>query len=96
MAGTIRGTVASIDPDGNLVTDITAERLADTPTDERVAVHCEGHQTSGIFTPDHSEPDSTLLAQIGNSGNLEISIVGISISEMLGIRVGAEVVVKWE
>lgn len=95
VAQTIKGSVVSIDEVGNLVTDITAQQLADTPTDESVTVHCEGHETLGIFAVDHSEPDATLLAMIGTSGNLELAIVGISISAMLGISVGAEVVVTW-
>ena len=80
---------------GDLVTDITADQLAAAPRDESVSVACDGHETVGIFTTDHNEPDATLLALIGESGCLELAIVGISISAMLGIRVGAKVVVKW-
>ena len=95
MPQKIEGAVISISETGNLVSDITADQLADAPRDEQVTVSCGGHDTNCILPPDHSEPESTLLAMVGESGNLEIGIVGVSISEMLGLKVGEKVVVKW-
>ncbi len=95
MPGRIEGKVISISEAGNLVTDITADRLEDAPKNDSVTIHCDEHETQGIFSPDHSEPESTFLALIGASGNLELEIVGDSASLMLGIRVGEPVVVKW-
>jgi S-adenosylmethionine hydrolase len=91
----IEGTVVSINEAGNLVTSITAEQLRGVPTDESVSICCDEHETIGIFQLDHNQPESTLLALIGESGHLELSIVGISASDMLGIRGGEKVVVKW-
>ncbi len=95
MPGKIEGTVISISESGNLVTDITAEQLRDAPRDESVTIRCDEHETQGIFTPDHQEPESTFLALLGPEGRLELEIVGVSASIMLGIRVGEKVVVKW-
>jgi S-adenosylmethionine hydrolase len=91
----IHGTIVAISEEGNLVTDIAAQRLDGVPRDERVSIHCDGHETNGIFTMDHSEPDATLLAVIGDSGALELCIVGASAKIMLGVDVGQEVVVQW-
>ena len=95
MTGRIKGAVVSISDAGNLVTDITAAQLKNAPTDERVTIACDGHETNGIFQAGHDQPESTFLALIGASGNLELEIVGLSASAMLGIRAGAEVVVTW-
>jgi S-adenosylmethionine hydrolase len=92
---TIQGTVVSINEAGDLVTDITAERLRGVPRDERVSIRCDDHETNGIFTTDHNQPESTFLALIGESGYLELAIVGISASAMLGIGVGEKVVITW-
>lgn len=96
MPKQIEGTVVSINSAGNLVSDISPEQLADVPRDERVGVQCDGHMTRGIFTLEHQQPESTLLALIGESGNLELGIVGISMSEMLRIGIGEKIVITWE
>lgn len=93
--GMIEGKVESIDAAGNLVTDIAVERLRGVPTDERLTILCDEHETRGLFSPGHSEPEMTLLALLATSGKLEITIVGDSASLMLGIRPGEKVVVKW-
>ena len=58
-------------------------------------VSCDEHETTGIFGLDHGQPEMTLLAVIGESGNLELAIVGESARIMLGIDVGEKVVVSW-
>ena len=95
MAGRIEGTVASVSESGNLVTDITAEQLADAPTDEQVTIRCDDHETNGIFPADHDQPEATLLAVLGPSGCLELEIVGDSARIMLGVSVGQKVEVVW-
>ena len=95
MPGKIEGAVASISDSGNLVTDITAAQLRDVPRNDSVSVRCDEHETVGIFSADHKEPPMTLLALVGQSGNLELEIVGDSAKIMLGVRVGEKVVVKW-
>lgn len=96
MPGKIEGHVVAITAQGNLVTDVTAERLQGVPTDYRVSVCCDEHVTNGIFSPEHGEPEMTFLALLRPGGTLELEIVGDSAAMMLGIRVGEEVVVQWE
>ncbi|MBW3599351.1 MAG: adenosylmethionine-8-amino-7-oxononanoate aminotransferase [Planctomycetes bacterium] len=97
MAGKIEGVVASVSSAGNLVTDITAEQLQskNAPTDQSVTVVCDEHETLGIFPADHNQPPMTYIALIGESGNLELAIVGDSARIMLGVTEGTPVVVKW-
>lgn len=96
MAGKIDGAVVSISETGNLVTDITAAALRDVPRQsESVTVTCDGHETLGIYGLDHKDPPMTLLALVGQSGHLELEIVGDSAKIMLGVRVGEKVTVKW-
>ncbi len=68
MPGKIQGTISAIDSFGNLITDITAEMLADAPTDERVRIECDEHETLGIFKAYADQPAMTLLALIGSNG----------------------------
>ena len=91
----IEGQVRSIDSFGNLVTDITSDMLATAPTDERVQIHCDEHQTQGIFRTYSDQPDMTLMALVGSSGHLELAIVGDSAAAMLGVRVGTPVTIQW-
>jgi S-adenosylmethionine hydrolase len=95
VAGKIEGAVVAISEAGNLVTDISADQLADVPRNESVTVSCDEHETIGIFSADHQEPPMTLLAVVGSNGQLELEIVGDSAKLMLGVRVGEKVVVKW-
>ncbi len=91
----IAGQVRSIDSFGNLVTDITSAMLAGAPTDERVQIHCDEHETQGIFRTYSDQPEMTLMALIGSGGFLELAIVGDSAAAMLGVRVGTPVTIKW-
>ena len=95
MAGSLEGKVVSISQDGNLVTDIPAASLRGVPTDDRVSVTCDGHITNGVFPIEHNQPAMTLLAMLGDSGHLELAIVGERASDFLGIRPGASIVVRW-
>jgi S-adenosylmethionine hydrolase len=95
VAGKIEGQVVSISESGNLVTDIAHERLRGVPRDQTVTITCDEHQTVGIFPADHPEEPCTLMAILGPSGALEITIVGDSAKIMLGVAIGEKVVVKW-
>ena len=95
MANSIEGSVVSIDSQGNLVTDISRDQLSGAPVDESVTVHCDGHETYGIFQSPEGQPPMTLIAVYGNEGQLELSIVDDSAKIMLGVSVGAAVKVSW-
>ena len=46
-----------------------------------------------IFRAYADQPEMTLIALVGSSGNLELAIVGDSAAIMLGVKVGTPVVV---
>ncbi len=96
MAKSIKGKVIEIGPQGSLRTNITQQQLAGIPRDETTRVRFGDHETFGIFPADHGQPDSTLVAIIGNSDCLEIEIVGVSLSQMLGIKLNEDVSVEWQ
>lgn len=95
MPGKIEGKVTSYGETGNLVTDIAVDRLRAAPRDQSVSVTCDEHQTVGLFTPEHKEPEMTLLALLAPSGFLELVIVGDSAKIMLGVRPGQPITVQW-
>ena len=95
MANQIEGQVVSIDDSGNLITDIAIDQLSAAPRDESVTIKFGDHATVGLFPASHDQPDATMVAVLGNSGFLEIQIVGISLAEMLGIKVAESVAVSW-
>jgi hypothetical protein len=95
VAGKIVGAVVSYTEAGNLVTDITAEQLGGAPRDQSVTIVCDEHETTGIFGPNHDQPTMTYIALLGESGCLELAIVGDSAKVMLGAPRGTPVVVKW-
>ena len=94
MANRIDGLVVSISETGGLVSDIDVKKLTGVPRDESVSVQVGGHKTIGIFGEQHGQPESTLIAILSDSGALRIELTGISISEMLGLKVGEKVVVQ--
>jgi S-adenosylmethionine hydrolase len=93
--GRIEGKVVSVTEAGNLVTDISAEQLRNAPRTEQTVVKCDEHETRGLFTPDHQEPPCTFLAVVNPANQLELSIVGDSARDMLGLRPGTTVTVEW-
>ena len=56
---------------------------------------CDEHETIGIFAADHPEQPMTLMAILGKSGCLELTIVGDSARAMLGVPLGEKIVVRW-
>ena len=95
MSNQIEGHVASIGDNGDLITDIRVDQLADVPRDDSVRITFGGHETLGIYPDDHDQPPATMVANLGKRGFLEIEIVGISLSEMLGIKTNTPVVINW-
>jgi S-adenosylmethionine hydrolase len=95
LAGRIEGEVICVDSFGNLITNITAEMLEGVPRDASVVIACDTHETMGIFTTYADQPDMTLIALVGSSGQLELAIVNDSAADMLSVREGAKVTVTW-
>ncbi len=92
----IVGSVLEIDSFGNLITNVTDEMLAGRPTDNRAWVICNIYETWGIFNTYASQPQGTLVAVVGSSGRLELSVVGDNAAARLGIQIGEPVTVAWE
>ena len=95
MSNRIDGRVATIGESGNLVTDIPVSKISDLPSDETAKIKFSGHETLGVYPAQHDQPPGTLVASCGESGFLEIEIVGISLGEMLGIKPETPVIVTW-
>ncbi|MGY8770927.1 MAG: SAM hydroxide adenosyltransferase [Pirellulales bacterium] len=95
MAGTIKGTVVDITDSGDAVTDIENSSLADAPRDESISIACGGHKTVGLSPADHDQPEMTYIAVLGNSGALELSLVGDSAAKFLCLKVGDPVKIVW-
>lgn len=95
VPGEITGRVVSVDSFGNLITDIDSGQLTDVPTDERLQVLCDEHETRGLFRTYSDQPEMTLIALVGSSGKLELAIVGDSAKIMLGVGAGVPVTLRW-
>ena len=95
MSNLMEGQVASVNANGDLVTDISIEQIAHVPRDESVRINFGGHETVGLYPDPHDQPAATMVAKLSDSGFLEVGIVGISLSEMLGINVGEPVKIEW-
>ena len=91
----IAGRVQSIDSFGNLITDISASALENVPRGETTIITCDEHQTHGIFNTYADQPEMTLIALVGSSGQLELAIVGESAAMMLGVKSGTPVTITW-
>ena len=95
MSSKIQGKVESVDASGKLISDISNAQLDGAPRDNTLLVRFGEHETQGLFPPDHGQPDATMVASLGASGYIEIEIVGISLSDMLGIHAGEPVTIQW-
>ncbi len=91
----LEGQVESLTSCGDLITDIGLDQCADAPNLLEVKVQVGPHETVGVHPPDHGEPQATLIAVQGAGGFVEIGIIGMNISEMLGIRIGEKVTISW-
>jgi S-adenosylmethionine hydrolase len=95
LANRLEGRVAEIGETGSLVTDISVAQIANIPHDDSVTIRFGGHETLGIFPVNHGQPDATMVASFGQTGFLEIEIVGINLSEMLGIGIDVPIEITW-
>ena len=95
LGGSLKGIVVSITDAGDAVTDISIDQLAAVPTDDRVSIMRDGHVTSRIFPADHQQAEMTFLVVQGESGFLELLLVGDSASAFLGFKPGSVVALKW-
>ncbi len=85
--GTLLGQVLHVDNFGNLITSIKSSELP--PADTSIAIEVANRFISGLSRT--YEAGKGLLALVGSSGYLEISLKGGNASTFLGAEVGSEV-----
>ena len=94
VAKKIEGKVVAVDAAGNLLTDITAEQFEGMPHDERCTIMCNEHETHGLYSMDHNQPEMTFLGILAEEGKLQLTIVDENAHLMLGIQVNDLVVIQ--
>ena len=93
----VSGAVVYVDAFGNLVTDITADILADLGVavgDPAVFISIVGHTIAGLSRTFHDPAATGLRALLGSHGRLEIVVVDGSAAEALGVGAGERVGVR--
>lgn len=91
------GEVIHIDHFGNLATSIRAEQLASHfDQKEKFMVRVGGKKIPGLVNTFGERPVGELVALVGSTGNLVISVVNGSAASLLGSRVGDKVELDWE
>jgi S-adenosyl-L-methionine hydrolase (adenosine-forming) len=84
-----RGEVTHIDHFGNISTNIRVEHLEDAMKQkERIIVHLGEREIHGLVNTFGERPAGELIALIGSTGNLGVSIVNGNAVQMLGAKVG--------
>ena len=87
----VQGHIIFADAFGNLVSDITADILADMGVPGReseVFVRIVGRDIAGLSRTFHDPPGSGLIALLGSHGRLEVALVDGNASAALGIKSG--------
>lgn len=87
----VRGSVTHVDRFGNLVTDIPGRSLAPS-----ALIEVGGEAISGVRSTYASVEPGQMLALIGSTGHLEISVRDGSASERLGVERGHPIHVRPE
>jgi S-adenosylmethionine hydrolase len=96
VASKILGTVVEVSNEGDLITDIGTDKLAEVKRSaETKIVVDEEHETFGIFDSDHNQPAMTLIAIAEEQKPLRLHLVSDSAAMMLGVRKGASVQILW-
>ena len=92
MAAKISGSVVEISPTGDLVTDLTPDRLVGISHSENTKIVVDDEfETYGIYGVEHHQPEMTLIAILAENEPLRLHLVSDSASMMLGVKVGAKV-----
>lgn len=92
----VRGQIIFADAFGNLVSDITADILADLGVPGReseAVVSIAGREIAGLSRTFHDPPGGGLRALLGSHGRLEVALVDGSAADSLGAGSGEAVTV---
>ena len=87
-----RGEIIHIDHFGNVASNIRVEHLGeDVNRRDRIIVRVNGAEIHGLVNTFGERPEGELIALLGSTGNLIVSVVNGSATQALGTRVGDEV-----
>ena len=85
----LRGEVIHIDHFGNIASNIRVEDLADAMSHKgRITVRLDGTEIKGLVDTFGERPAGELIALIGSTGNLIVSVVNGNAAEQLSAKVG--------
>jgi len=89
-----RGEVIHIDHFGNITSNIRVENLGDAlNTKEKIILRITEHEIKGMVNTFGEKSPGELIALMGSTGNLGISIVNGNAARGLGVKVGDEIFV---
>lgn len=87
-----RGEVIHIDHFGNLASNIRIEHLGESIMDmDKLIVRLKDIQINGLVNTFGERPVGELIALMGSTGNLGISVVNGNAAASLGVKVGDEI-----
>jgi S-adenosylmethionine hydrolase len=90
-----RGEVIHIDHFGNISTNIRAEHLAEALNQkENVFVRLNGIEIQGMVNTFAERPVGDLIALLGSTGNLILSVVNGNAAEQTDVKIGDEILVR--
>jgi S-adenosylmethionine hydrolase len=92
-----QGEVIHVDHFGNISTNVRIENLGDALKDkENIVINLNGSEIHGMVNTFGERPVGELIALIGSTGNLIISVVNGNAQQRLGTKVGdpVEVIIK--
>jgi len=89
----LRGEVLHIDHFGNITTTIRQEHLNGK---QQVTVRLGGYEIRGLVRTFGDRPPGSLIALIGSSGDLIVSVVNGSAAGQLNVKIGDPVDVQYE
>ncbi len=89
MSQGLRGEVIHVDHFGNVASNIYAEDLADALSrKDRITVRLKGTEVRGLVDTFGERPQGELVALLGSTGNLIVSVVNGSAAQRLAAKVG--------
>lgn len=90
-----RGEIIHIDHFGNLASNIRVENLASALTQmDKITVSLAGERIHGMVNTFGERQPGDLVALLGSTGNLIVSVVNGSAAERLGVKVGETISVE--
>ena len=91
-----RGEVNHIDHFGNVSTNIRVEHLDEMmKTKENILVRLNGMEIKGLVNTFGERPAGEVIALIGSTGYLGISVVNGNAAAQLGVKPGDEIFIQW-